>query len=159
MPTLGEFIARARKYGFRKRVVTLEGGPRGWDKIVYLWRDAGHGRDPVSAARDSWRGLRSIFASRWPSPIYGPGYSRHGSALPQREHDRAERLRGAYFFFFFLVAFFFNRSPPSGTISTAPAVGMLERAGRRVKGKIHYSGGSLGADPPRCRGGCPWQYR
>lgn len=47
--------------------------------------------------------------------------SRHGSALPQREHDRAERLLGAYFFFFFLVAFFFTRSPPSGTISTGPA--------------------------------------
>lgn len=42
MPTLGEFIARARKYGFRKRVVTLEGGRRGSDRIVYLWRDADH---------------------------------------------------------------------------------------------------------------------
>ena len=42
MPTLGEFIARARNYGFRKRIVTLEGGPRGRDSIVYLWRDADH---------------------------------------------------------------------------------------------------------------------
>src|SRR5437870_4920102 len=38
MPTLGEFITHARKYGFRKRIVTLEGGPRGRDRIVYLWR-------------------------------------------------------------------------------------------------------------------------
>ena len=42
MPTLGEFITHARKYGFRKRIVTLEGGPRGRDRIVYLWRDADH---------------------------------------------------------------------------------------------------------------------
>lgn len=42
MPTLGEFVAHAGKYGFRKRIVTLEGGPRGRDRIVYLWRDADH---------------------------------------------------------------------------------------------------------------------
>ena len=42
MPTLGEFIAHARKYGFRKRTVTLEGGPRGRDRIFYLWRDPDH---------------------------------------------------------------------------------------------------------------------
>jgi hypothetical protein len=42
MPTLGEFIVQARKYGFRKRSLTLTVGPRGRDRIVYLWRDAEH---------------------------------------------------------------------------------------------------------------------
>ena len=42
MPTLGEFIAHARTYGFRRRVLVLEGGPRGSSRIVYLWRDADH---------------------------------------------------------------------------------------------------------------------
>ena len=40
MPTLGEFITHAKKYGFKKRILALEGGPRGPDRIVYLWRDA-----------------------------------------------------------------------------------------------------------------------
>jgi hypothetical protein len=38
---LGEFIAHAKQYGFRRRTVTLEGG-RGRDRIAYLWRDADH---------------------------------------------------------------------------------------------------------------------
>ena len=42
MPTLGEFIAHAKKYGFKRHVLALEGGPRGSDRIVYLWRDASH---------------------------------------------------------------------------------------------------------------------
>jgi hypothetical protein len=42
MPTLGEFIAHAGRYGFRKRAVTFETGPRGRERIVYLWRDADH---------------------------------------------------------------------------------------------------------------------
>lgn len=42
MPTLGEFIAHARRYGFRKRSVTIDRGPRGRAVIVYLWRDADH---------------------------------------------------------------------------------------------------------------------
>ncbi len=42
MPTLGEFIAQARQYGFRRRTVTLGGGRRGADVIVYLWRDPDH---------------------------------------------------------------------------------------------------------------------
>lgn len=42
MPTLGEFIAHARKYGFKRRVLVLERGPRGSSRIVYLWRDAEH---------------------------------------------------------------------------------------------------------------------
>lgn len=41
-PTLGEFIANAKKYGFKKRVLSLHGGPRGPDVIVYLWRDPDH---------------------------------------------------------------------------------------------------------------------
>jgi hypothetical protein len=40
MPTLGEFIARARKYGFKKRIFTI--GLVEGDTIVYLWRDADH---------------------------------------------------------------------------------------------------------------------
>jgi hypothetical protein len=42
MPTLGEFIAQARRDGFRKRSLTIERGPRGRATIVYLWRDADH---------------------------------------------------------------------------------------------------------------------
>ena len=38
MPTLGEFIAQAAKYGFSKRQITLE-GPQGTSRIRYLWRD------------------------------------------------------------------------------------------------------------------------
>jgi hypothetical protein len=34
------------------------------------------------------------------------------SALPEREADRAEALRGAYFFFFLAAFFFAIRSPP-----------------------------------------------
>jgi hypothetical protein len=42
MPTLGEFIVHARKYGFRKRSLTLGLGPKRQDRIVYLWRSAEH---------------------------------------------------------------------------------------------------------------------
>jgi len=44
------------------------------------------------------------------------------SALPEREADRAERLRGAYFFFFF-AAFFF-----AATISPPFRIRVLSRA-------------------------------
>ena len=37
-----------------------------------------------------------------------------GTALPEREADRAERLTGAYFFFFLAAFFFATSSPPSG---------------------------------------------
>ena len=59
MPTLGEFVAHARKYGFRQRRVVLEQGPRGRDSIVYLWRAMRSRRcvaDLESRARTSaWR--------------------------------------------------------------------------------------------------------
>src|SRR3990172_1551446 len=42
MPTRGEFIAHARMYGLKRRVLVLEGGPRGSSRLVYLWRDADH---------------------------------------------------------------------------------------------------------------------
>lgn len=42
MPTLGEFVAHARTYGFRKRSLTIDRGSRGRAMIVYLWRDADH---------------------------------------------------------------------------------------------------------------------
>jgi hypothetical protein len=42
MPTLGEFIVHARKYGFRKRSLTLGLAPKSQDRIVYLWRSAEH---------------------------------------------------------------------------------------------------------------------
>lgn len=42
MPTLGEFVAHAKTYGFKQRMLMLEGGPRDRDRIVYLWRDADH---------------------------------------------------------------------------------------------------------------------
>lgn len=38
MPTLGEFIAHGKKYGFSKRQIVVS-GPRGDAKIVYLWRN------------------------------------------------------------------------------------------------------------------------
>jgi hypothetical protein len=38
-----------------------------------------------------------------------------GTALSQREHDRAGRLFGAYALFFFF-AFFFTDSPPSAHV-------------------------------------------
>lgn len=39
MPTLGEFIERARRYGFTLRRVGIDiHGPRGRTRIDYLWR-------------------------------------------------------------------------------------------------------------------------
>jgi len=42
MPTLGEFIAHAKAYGFRRRLVTLESAHLGRERLTYLWRDADH---------------------------------------------------------------------------------------------------------------------
>lgn len=41
MPTLGEFIAHAKRYGFSKRRVRVV-GPRGTTSLSYLWRDFDH---------------------------------------------------------------------------------------------------------------------
>lgn len=40
MPTLGEFVAQARKYGCRRRVLVVDMGPAGRHRLAYLWRDA-----------------------------------------------------------------------------------------------------------------------
>jgi hypothetical protein len=40
MPTLGEFIAQARKYGCRRRVFVVDMGSAEPDRLVYLWRDS-----------------------------------------------------------------------------------------------------------------------
>jgi hypothetical protein len=40
MPTLGEFIALARKYGCRRRVLVVDMGPSEQLRLAYLWRDA-----------------------------------------------------------------------------------------------------------------------
>ena len=42
MPTLGEFIAHAKRYGFTRRLVTLESARLGRGRMTYLWRDADH---------------------------------------------------------------------------------------------------------------------
>ena len=42
MPTLGEFVAHAEKYGFKPRLVTLESARLGRGRLIYLWRDAAH---------------------------------------------------------------------------------------------------------------------
>ena len=42
MPTLGEFVAQAKKYGFKRRLVTLESPRLGRARLIYLWRDAAH---------------------------------------------------------------------------------------------------------------------
>lgn len=39
MPTLGEFVEHAKKYGFARRTTAIEGLPSE-DRIVYLWRDS-----------------------------------------------------------------------------------------------------------------------
>ena len=40
MPTLGEFIQDARRYGFTSRRVGIDiHGPRGVTRVDYLWRD------------------------------------------------------------------------------------------------------------------------
>ena len=59
MPTLGEFIAQARKYGFTKRVLTIDRGPRGRAMIVYLWRDADHFAE-LPGVRESDRLTRDV---------------------------------------------------------------------------------------------------
>jgi hypothetical protein len=41
MPTLGEFIAHAKRYGFSKRRIQLA-GPKGVAFLDYLWRDFEH---------------------------------------------------------------------------------------------------------------------
>ena len=40
MPTLGEFISQARRYGGRRRVLVVDLGPAGRHRLAYLWRDA-----------------------------------------------------------------------------------------------------------------------
>jgi hypothetical protein len=62
MPTLGEFIAHAKAYGFKKRIVSLHGGPRGGDRIVYLWRDAAHFAE-LPGVRQSDRLTRNTVAT------------------------------------------------------------------------------------------------
>ena len=42
MPTLGEFVAQAKQYGFTRRFVTFESARLGRVTMIYLWRDAGH---------------------------------------------------------------------------------------------------------------------
>ena len=42
MPTLGEFIAHARAYGFRRHIISLERGASTHGTIAYLWRDPEH---------------------------------------------------------------------------------------------------------------------
>jgi len=59
MPTLGEFIAHARKYGFKRRVLALERGSRGRDTIVYLWRDTDHFAE-LPGVRESDRLTRDV---------------------------------------------------------------------------------------------------
>lgn len=41
-PTLGEFIAQAKRYGYTLRFVSPHGGRRGPDVIGYLWRNSDH---------------------------------------------------------------------------------------------------------------------
>lgn len=59
MPTLGEFIAHARKYGLKRRVLAFERGPRGRDTIAYLWRDADHFAE-LPGLRESDRLTRDV---------------------------------------------------------------------------------------------------
>ena len=42
MPTLGEFVAHAKRYGFKRRLVALESVGLGRGRLIYLWRDAAH---------------------------------------------------------------------------------------------------------------------
>ena len=42
MPTLGEFVDRAKQYGFTRRLVTFESSQLGRVTLIYRWRDAGH---------------------------------------------------------------------------------------------------------------------
>src|SRR2546428_463530 len=41
MPTLGEFITHAKRYGFSKRRIRVA-GPQGPASLEYLWRDFEH---------------------------------------------------------------------------------------------------------------------
>src|SRR3990172_6092621 len=112
MPTLGEFIAHARMYGLKRRVLVLEGGPRGSSRLVYLWRDADHfaelpdvrygdrltrdtvatlwGRAPAGldrAGADAGGARRRVGALRLAAPLRGAA----GSALrvPRRRRSAA----------------------------------------------------------------------
>jgi hypothetical protein len=42
MPTLGEFVAHCKPYGFTRRLVTFESSQLGRVTMIYLWRDADH---------------------------------------------------------------------------------------------------------------------
>lgn len=59
-PTLREFIANAKRYGFKKRPASLHGGPRGPDVIAYLWRDPDHFAE-LPTVRESERLTRLAF--------------------------------------------------------------------------------------------------
>ena len=39
MPTLGEFVAHTKRYGFTRRLVTFESARLGRVTMIYLWRD------------------------------------------------------------------------------------------------------------------------
>jgi hypothetical protein len=58
-PTLGEFIARSKKYGYRLRSLSPHGSRRGLDVIRYLWRDPDHFAE-LPGARQSDRLSRAV---------------------------------------------------------------------------------------------------
>src|SRR2546425_7408309 len=96
MPTLGEFIRHARRYGFSKRQVAVT-GPRGEERIRYLLgrprsfcgasqhsrerpTDAEHGREPLPPADMEGPAVKRF--------VTAPSISR--SMLPS-EHGSGER--------------------------------------------------------------------
>src|SRR3990170_4116402 len=101
MPTLGEFIAHARMYGLKRRVLVLEGGPRGSSRLVYLWRDADHFAE-LPDVRYGDRLTRDTVATLWgraPAGLDRAGADAGGArrrvgarARPGRRAGRPRRL-------------------------------------------------------------------
>jgi hypothetical protein len=64
MPTLGEFVERAQRFGVkRKRTPAIADGPRGPVRFYYLQREAGRPfvvlDDMPNSARLTWNQVRS----------------------------------------------------------------------------------------------------
>jgi hypothetical protein len=76
MPTLGEFVAHAKKYGVKRRLVTLELPRLGRGRLIYLWRDAAHFAE-LPNLRASWH---ARVVGRVPSAICFHAAPRSGSA-------------------------------------------------------------------------------
>ena len=59
MPTLGEFVAHSKQYGFTRRLVTFESSRLGRVTMIYLWRDIDHFAE-LPALRPSDRLTRDV---------------------------------------------------------------------------------------------------